>query len=75
MLKNHADLAALLLQVPLRQLHHVHLIHEHLPGGWALQQVDAAQQCALAGPGVADNAKNFSLLYRQTDIAQCERSG
>ena len=59
-LKDHADGLAGAAQLLLRQAEHVPAVHDHLPGGGPLQEVDAPHQGALSGPAEADDAKNLA---------------
>ncbi len=70
MLKNHADLAAGLGQLPLRQGGQVLAVDDDLPLCRALQQVDTTNEGTLAGTGGTDYPENFALWHMQAHVTQ-----
>ena len=69
-LENHPDLAASLGQVPFAQGDQILAVDDDLTFRRALQQVDAADEGALAGTGGADHPENFALRHMQAHVTQ-----
>jgi len=65
MLENHADLLAKAAQLGGIERGHFFTVDNDLAAGRLFQAVDQAQHGALAGPGVADQAKHLAILDRQ----------
>ena len=68
MLKDHANLLAGLPQLLCGERQHILTIYDHLAGGRALEQVDAAHQRRFTCTGKADHTENFALVNRQRNI-------
>ncbi|MNW65311.1 hypothetical protein D3C74_436830 [compost metagenome] len=64
-LKDHPDLAPLLLQLALAEAGQLDAIHPDLTLRRALQQIDAADQRAFSCTGMTDHAEDFTLLNGQ----------
>ena len=69
-LEDHADLAAGLGQLAIAEGGQVLAIDHHLAVGGPLEQVDAANEGALAGAGGTDHTEDFALGYMQAHITQ-----
>jgi len=70
MLKDHADLLSLLLQLFLAKSGEHRFSDLDRSRSRLLQQIDASQQGALACAGMADDAEDFSFVHFQMNIAQ-----
>ena len=62
LLEDHADVAALELQLALGERRDVGAVDDQLPGRHALEAVDQAHEGALAGTGVPDDAEDLPGL-------------
>ena len=67
-LEDHADLFARLAQLLRREGRQLLPIEEHLAGGGALEQVDAAHERRLACAGKTDDAEDLTGFHRERDV-------
>ena len=69
LLEHHAHARAVLRQVQLFP-GNVLALKDDLAAGWLFEQVHAAEHCAFAGAGRADDADDVALIDRKADVAQ-----